>query len=368
MPSSLAKEPVVVLVPEAVTIDPAIAYYADYSQSHDEFSRAFATMGRAWTWQPVSTHTVNTTLDALVAESRAHDEPLPLIINLCDGDATNDVPGVEVIDALVARGFRFTGADAHFYRVTTSKVTMKQAFDAAHVPTAPWVGVADVTQFDVTQATAALAHTGIPAIVKPAVSAGSMGVTTASVVHDAIALDAQVRVLAEGYHGWNLTEGGAVIERFVAGREFTVLIIGDSAATNAAARARALPPVERVFHRALPPTEQFLSYDRLWEVYERESAMPDGGWLWEYAPLSGSLAAEVEAVSLAAYASVGGRGYGRVDVRQDATTDALVVLEVNAQCALSEDEAYTSVGAILRYADMSFATLVETLLTAAEHA
>ena len=47
MPSPLARDPVVVLVPEAATIDPAIAYYADYSQSRDELARAFATLGRA---------------------------------------------------------------------------------------------------------------------------------------------------------------------------------------------------------------------------------------------------------------------------------------------------------------------------------
>ena len=30
------------------------------------------------------------------------------------------------------------------------------------------------------------------------------------------------------------------------------------------------------------------------------------------------------------------------------------MLEVNAQCGLSEDEDYTSIGAILRYADKTF--------------
>ena len=36
----------------------------------------------------------------------------------------------------------------------------------------------------------------------------------------------------------------------------------------------------------------------------------------------------------------------------------LAVLEVNAQCGLSEDENYTSIGAILRYAGQSFAGLI----------
>ena len=39
-------------------------------------------------------------------------------------------------------------------------------------------------------------------------------------------------------------------------------------------------------------------------------------------------------------------------------TKEAYVLEVNAQCGLSEDENYTSIGAILRYANQSFTELV----------
>ncbi|MBK6392109.1 MAG: hypothetical protein IPF70_16310 [Saprospiraceae bacterium] len=47
--------------------------------------------------------------------------------------------------------------------------------------------------------------------------------------------------------------------------------------------------------------------------------------------------------------SVKGRGYGRVDIRMDQVTGEMYVLEVNAQCGLSEDENFTSIGAILKY-------------------
>ena len=40
------------------------------------------------------------------------------------------------------------------------------------------------------------------------------------------------------------------------------------------------------------------------------------------------------------------RGYTRIDIRQDSTTGKLYMLEANAQCGLSEDEDYTSIGAI----------------------
>ena len=66
--------------------------------------------------------------------------------------------------------------------------------------------------------------------------------------------------------------------------------------------------------------------------------------------------------SWAAYASVGGRGYGRVDLRMDAETGALYVLEVNAQCGLSEDENFTSIGAILRFAERGFCDMVREII------
>jgi D-alanine-D-alanine ligase len=345
---------VVVLVPEPAEIDPALAYYADYSQSRDELTRAFAQLGRPWRWQPVTVHSYAAVLDALVEEARRAGTPLPVVLNLCDGDDGNTVPGVEVIHALEARGFAYTGADAPFYRLTTSKLPMKAAFDGAAVPTAPWQAWQPTDA-----ATDVLAAVGTPAIVKPAVSAGSMGVTTASVVHTAEALATQTAALQAGYMGWDLLSGGVLVERFVRGREFTVLLVGDA---KDAERLLVYTPAERVFHASLRPDERFLSYDRLWEVYEREAPMPNDEHFWEYAPVSGELADEIVRVSLLAYESVGGRGYGRVDLRQCSDTGALFVLEVNAQCALSEDENYTSVGAILRFSGATFASLVERLL------
>jgi D-alanine-D-alanine ligase len=58
-------------------------------------------------------------------------------------------------------------------------------------------------------------------------------------------------------------------------------------------------------------------------------------------------------------------GYTRADIRMDAATEQLYVLEVNAQCGLSEDENYTSIGAILRVNQTSFTQLIwEVLLDA----
>ena len=49
----------------------------------------------------------------------------------------------------------------------------------------------------------------------------------------------------------------------------------------------------------------------------------------------------------------------------DAASGELYVLEVNAQCGLSEDENHTSIGAILRFANRSFAGVVQQIINGA---
>lgn len=359
-PMPRTREPLVwVLVPHLDTDDENLAWYCDFKQSRAEFRRAFAVLGIPWRWQRITM----ADRDAVVARiARSAEKRDVTVFNLCDGDETNGVPGLSVIHALDRAGLRYTGADAAFYEGTTSKIDMKRAFDRAGVPTAPW----EVVPRDARGAAQLLARLGGgPVIIKPAISAGSMGVTTKSVVRTAAELREQMQRLRMGYHGWDLTGGGVLAERFVTGREFTTFIVGNH---DAASRRLVYPPVERRFNARLPMEERFLSFDRLWGMYEVED--PVGGYerdedLWRYAPVPRGEAARIREVSWAAYEAVGGRGYGRVDLRQDIATGELAVLEVNAQCGLSEDELYTSIGAILKFARRPYAHAVAAILAAA---
>ena len=345
------------LVPLVESADPSLDYYNDYSQARAEFERAFEELGIQWRWEPVTTRSFRSTIDRIVGESAAGGR-LPVLFNLCDGDETNGAPGVSVIQYLDELGLRYTGADESFYQNTTSKIGMKQAFDRHAVPTAPWEIVASTAK----SIRGVFERCGSPLIVKPAVSAGSMGITVKSVVTTEAALVKQAKALRKGYHGWDLASGGIFVERYIAGPEFTALIVGRA---DAPEQSVVYPSVERVFHGALPATEQFLSYDRLWEIYEREAPIGDGEYLWEYRAAPAELDERIRDVSWAAYKAVGGSGYGRVDLRMCAESGELHVLEVNAQCGLSEDENYTSIGAILRFAGRSFAGLVAEILEAA---
>ena len=77
-------------------------------------------------------------VDRPAGQTQTKNGHQPLVLNLCDGDEVNGVPGVSVIDALQEEGLVYTGSDQHFYTITTSKIPMKRAFDKAGVSTAPW--------------------------------------------------------------------------------------------------------------------------------------------------------------------------------------------------------------------------------------
>jgi D-alanine-D-alanine ligase len=344
-----------VLAPSILSDDANIDYYYDFSQSIAEYTRVFAELNINWVWQEVTLDSYTAIIEKIVAEKRSGTN-VPLVLNLCDGDEVNGAPGVSVVKLLEEKGLVYTGSDEYFYRVTTSKIPMKQAFDAAAVPNAAWATILSREQ-DTSDIVATL---GSPLIVKPAVSGGSMGVGTKNVVHDTAELNEQLQRMFDGYRGWNLAADGIIAESFIKGREFTVLIVGSYKHPE---ECRVYEPVERVFHPSLPDDERFLSFDRLWEIYEDETPMPGEENFYEYElPADISLREKIKQLSLDAYIAVKGTGYTRVDLRMDQHTGELVVLEVNAQCGLSEDEDYTSIGAILRVSNASFTGLVVEII------
>ena len=186
-----------------------------------------------------------------------------------------------------------------------------------------------------------------------------MGVGINNVVETEEEFNAVINSLFDGYRGWNLTIDGLIAEQFIAGPEFTVFIIGSY---NRPEDAIIFTPVERVFHPSLPEKQRFLSFDRLWEIYETESAMPESANFYEYTIPDSSLIEEIKKIAWLAHESNNGVGYSRVDLRMNKADNKIFVLEVNAQCGISEDENYTSIGAILKASDVSFVEIIDHIL------
>ena len=160
-----------VLAPHLESDDPNIQHYYDFTQSIKEYTAVFQALKAEWKWQPVTMENFASVIKS-IADSK--NGKTPLVLNLCDGDEVNGTPGVSVIHELEKHGLIYTGSDAYFYNITTSKIPMKKAFDKAGVPSANWRIISDKKG-----STKGIAkRVGTPIIIKPAVSGGSMGVFT----------------------------------------------------------------------------------------------------------------------------------------------------------------------------------------------
>jgi len=318
----------------------------DTLQSKRELADAFRSLNLAWIWQPIT----ETNLEAVIEQVACEES---VVLNLCDGIGNRGTPGPCVVRALERARIRFTGADSEFYEISTSKLAMKERMKSAGVPTPGWEALRDSSGID-----GICARVGAPLLVKPDISAASGGVFLRSKV----SRDDDVRALRDELTTATMPlycDARTVFaERFIEGPEFTVFAIGN---WRDPASVRCLPPVERVFNASIPEGEKFLSYERYWGLYREERPPPDGGPFYVYADCDAQVARRLEKISRDAYIAVRGRGYARVDLRMDRASGDLFVLEVNANCGLSEDD-QTSTGCILKLAGMTLADLLGSSL------
>ena len=333
-------------VPYAVSEGRLEGFDFDTLQTKRELARAFRELNLPWIWQPI----VATNIDAIIEQVRREDS---MVLNLCDGIGAGGTPGECVVRALERAGIRFTGADAQFYEVSTSKLLMKEMMNAAGVRTPAHEAIPALGPVD-----GVCARVGAPLLVKLDVSAASGGVFLRSKV----SCDDDVAVLRDELSRAPLPQfcdaRSLFAERFIDGQEFTVFVMGNWRDPGS---VRCLPAVERVFNASIPDGEKFLSYERYWGLYREETPPEDGAPFYSYGACFAGMAQELAEISRAAYFAVRGCGYARVDLRMDRETRELFVLEVNANCGLSEDD-QTSTGCILKVARMTLSDLLGSIL------
>ena len=223
-----------------------------------------------------------------------------VFLNLCDGAWDEDSPGIEVVDALERLGVAFTGADHDFYEPTREAMKL-----VCH-----YLGIAAPRGVAVTapaQAAMVADRLRFPMIVKHSNSYSSIGLTPSSRVTTLVALEAEIERMVAAYHG-------ALVEEFIDGREFTVLVV------EGPHGAQAYAPVECTF----PSGETFKHFDLKWIDYEQLS------WHQVSDP---DLSEELQRVSRELFTGLGGRGYARCDIRLDGA-GVPHVLEINPNCAV----------------------------------
>jgi len=174
-------------------------------------------------------------------------------------------------------GLRYTGSNHIASAAAMDKDLSKRLFRAAGVPTADWL-MSPVSADEVVRTL------GLPVVVKPNKQGSTVGL---SVVRDAARLEAAVQ-LGHRY------DDEVMIEKFVAGREFTVGILD----------GQALPVGE-----IIAPGEVF-DYQSKYQVGGAREVFP--------ADLPSSEVATLQRHALAAHRALKLGAYSRVDFRRDA--------------------------------------------------
>ncbi|KAG0232983.1 hypothetical protein BGW42_007796 [Actinomortierella wolfii] len=124
------------------------------------------------------------------------------------------------------------------------------------------------------------------------------------------------------------------VEKFLAGREFTALCVGDKDWG-----VRVFPVAERVFDSKLGKYERLLAFDKYWEGYDLQGGQGNEDFC-RYACANDNWQPALQKIAMDAYLALQGNGYGRVDIRtSEIDVCDPVVLEVNANCGLSFEKA-----------------------------
>lgn len=167
------------------------------------------------------------------------------------------------------------------------------------------------------------ARVPFPWIAKPAAEDASHGIDAGSVVFDLAAARARIELLVARWRQ------PALVERFVAGQELNVALLGPAAAPIV------LPLRAIDFARFPAGRPALVTYEAKWV-----EGSPDwNGTHVVDAVLPEAVAARVREVAVRAWSALGLTGYGRVDLRLDAAQQP-VVLEVNPNPDLSPDAGY----------------------------
>jgi D-alanine-D-alanine ligase len=226
-----------------------------------------------------------------------------IFFNMCDASWNEPYPGPEVIKVLESAEVAFTGADSAFYDPSREEMKRVCRYYGIHTPQS----VEAYHEADIECAAATLCF---PLIVKIPNSFGSMGIERASRVETAEELYEQARRVMRDF-------GGALIEEFIEGREFTVLVAENP---DDPFHPKAYRPVEWIF----PPGESFKHYDMKWVLYAQMPVVPLD---------DDELAERLMEAGRKLFVGLNGVSYGRCDVRVNPAGE-IFILEINPQCSL----------------------------------
>ena len=181
-----------------------------------------------------------------------------------------------------------------------------------------------------------------PLIVKSVNEEASLGISQASIVEDDDKLSERVAFIH------NSVGSGALIERYVEGREFYVGVIGNGP-------LQVLPVWELIMDK-LPEDAKRIATERV--KWSRKYQQKYGITSREANDLPKGKAEEIQDVAKQVYRALGLSGYARIDMRMTADGQ-LYILEANPNPQIAEDEDFADSA---KKADYHYTELLQELL------
>jgi D-alanine-D-alanine ligase len=272
------------------------------------------------------------------AVQQIQDDKVDIVFNLCERINHSGLLEPHAASLLDILQVPYTGSNPFTLGLCLDKIRVKKLFAYHHIPTPRWDYLYEADeQFD--------ENFPLPAIVKPANSDSSIGITNESVVDSRKALRERIDyVLGE-------LKRPALIEEFIDGDEYDISILG-----NWDDQQRILPLSRSVF-QGLP--------DGYWHMYPYEakflgSEVHKKGIEVQRPPkgVPGKLTSLISEIALDALNVVGCSDYGRVEVRVDAAGNPSV-LEVNPNPSIGPTDCVPSVA---KLAGMDYGDFLEEIL------
>ncbi len=231
-----------------------------------------------------------------------------IYVNLCEGYLEWEVPSIEVIYFLELLELPFTGPTSLLY--DPPKELMKYVAYCEGIPSPRHILLEPGDDWH-----QACTRLRFPLFVKPAKAGDSLGIDNESLVHTPEQLARQVEKISKLYPQ-------LLIEEYIAGREFTVLI----AANPDGETATAYQPVEFIF----PEGYTYKTYSLKTSELHPDANVPCTD------PV---LRSRLEEAALKIFKGFQGTGYARLDFRMNDAGE-LFFLEINFTCSVFYADGY----------------------------
>ncbi|MBK7693343.1 MAG: SET domain-containing protein-lysine N-methyltransferase [Saprospiraceae bacterium] len=242
-----------------------------------------------------------------------------VFVNLCEGYLEWDIPSIDVIHSLEMLNLPYTGPNAELY--DPPKDLMKYVAYCEGVKTPPYYKVSDDSDLNKISN-----YLKFPMFVKPIKAGDSLGIDDHSKVDTAHDLYLKIESLRKEYND-------ILIEEYIPGREFTVLVVADESKPR---KCRSFKPVEYIF----PENFAFKTYSLKTSELHPEANKP-----CDDKKLDKILRESAERI----FKAFNGVGYARMDFRVNDANE-VYFLEINFTCSVFYSEGYEgSADYILKY-------------------